>query len=71
METNKNKYQYLAVLQRWVEGCGWCDECFYDVRDREQMSDARNDLRDYRKYERDPFRIIHRRVPNDGRQIHA
>lgn len=69
MEKKKNKFQYLCVLQEWIED-GWADSCFYDLNDKEQMKAMKEDLKYYRA-EGVRVQTIRRRVPNDGRIIGA
>lgn len=66
MEKKKNKFQYLCVLQEWVEDYGWADSCFYDINDKEQMKEMKEELK-YFRAEGIRVQTIRRRVPNDGR----
>lgn len=64
----QNKYTYLYVVQgNYGYGYGW-----EDLTASENWKEARADLKSYRENERGvPHRIIHRRVPNDGKKWSA
>ena len=58
--TKQTKYSYVKVIQGNY-GYGWEDVSQYDKQD---FSDVKNDLKDYRLSNTDSYRVIDRRVLN-------
>ena len=59
METNK--YKYLKVIQGNF-GCGWEDVCDYE---KDEFSQVKRDLKEYRLSNTGPYRVINRRALNN------
>ena len=58
--TKQNKYSYVKVIQGNF-GYGWEDVCEYDKQDYPLV---KNDLKEYRLYHQDAYRVVNRRVLN-------
>lgn len=56
----KTKYEYLSVLQEYVEGCGWEDSVTYSHDDKDWKRELSEDIRCYRR-EDIQVRVVSRR----------
>lgn len=60
----KNKYQYLKVMQQFIED-QWADVVAAEQSDKEEMRQLRADIKAYRENDPYPIRVISRRIPID------
>lgn len=61
MDGKENKYIYFWVIQGYY--CGWEDLSWYDKKECKHL-DVLQDLREYRRMDEHPKRVIERRELN-------
>lgn len=60
------KYKYLKVLQGYYSSSyGWADLVEAEIKNKEDMKEFRQDIKDYEENEPYPHRVIKRRVLNE------
>ena len=66
MTKQKPKYKYLKVLQGYYSSsCGWEDLVEAEIKNKEEMKEFRQNIKDYAENETYPHRVIKRRVLNE------
>ena len=69
MTKQKPKYKYLKVLQGYYSAhCGWEDLVEAEIKNKEEMKEFRQNIKDYEENETYPHRVIKRRVLNEDQE---